>query len=59
MEFLENKRLEITTGTYLLSSAEIKNSFWVIGADAVLIISNYVLGLIWRKGFNYISIRLS
>ena len=32
MEFLENKTVEITAGTYLLSIAETKNSLWVVGA---------------------------
>ena len=47
VEFLENKTGEITAGLYLLSIAEIKDSFGRIEALAAVIINNDILGLIW------------
>ena len=47
MEFLENKTREITAGAHLLSVVEIKNGVPQIEAGALLIVSNYILGLIW------------
>ena len=37
---------EITAGAYLISISEIVNSVQKIGASAVLITNNYILGLI-------------
>ena len=47
VQFLENKTGEITAGAYLLSIAEIVNSVQHIGTGALLIVNNYILGLIW------------
>ena len=47
VEFLENKTGEVTAGLYLLSIAEIKDSFVRIGGLAAVIINNDILGLIW------------
>ena len=47
VEFLENKTGEVTAGLYLLSIAEIKDSFDRIGGLAAVIINNDILGLIW------------
>ena len=47
VEFLENKTGEVTAGLYLLSIAEIKDSFGRIGGLAAVIINNDILGLIW------------
>ena len=52
VEFQENKAGEITTREYLLSIVEIVNSFHEVGTDALLLVKNYVLGLIW--GIDYI-----
>ena len=46
VELLENKTGEITAGAYLLSIAEIVNSARQIGTGALLIVNNYVLGII-------------
>ena len=46
MQFLENKTGEITAGVYLLSIAEIVNSVQDIETGALLIVNNYILGLI-------------
>ena len=48
VEFLENKTGEVTAGLYLLSIAEIKDSFGRNGGLAAVIINNDILGLIWR-----------
>ena len=47
VEFLENKTGEVTAGLYLLSIAEIKDSFGRIGGLAAVIINSDILGLIW------------
>ena len=46
MEFLENKTGKTTAGAYLLSVAEIVNSVQHIGTSTLLIVNNYILGLI-------------
>ena len=56
VEFQENKAGEITTPEYLLSIVEIVNSVHEVGTDALLLVKNYVLGLIW--GIDYIYIFL-
>ena len=53
VEFQENKAGEITTPEYLLSIVEIVNSVHEVGTDALLLVKNYVSGLIW--GIDYIS----
>ena len=47
VEFLENKTGETTAGAYQVSITENKNSVQQLGASALLIVSNYILGLIW------------
>ena len=47
--FLDNKEGEITTRSYWLSIIEIKNGVQQIGTSVLLIVSNYILGLIWRN----------
>ena len=47
VEFLKNKTGEVTAGLYLLSIAEIKDSFGRIGSLAAVIINSDILGLIW------------
>ena len=47
VELLENKTGEIAAVAYLLYIAEIVNNAGQIGTGAVLIASNYILGLIW------------
>lgn len=46
MEFLKSKTREITAGEYVPSIAEIVNSVQQIGTGAVLIVNNYISGLI-------------
>ena len=46
MKFLENKTGEITAGEYFLSITEIVNSVQQIWTAALLIINNYILGVI-------------
>ena len=45
---------EITAGAYLLSIAEIVNSARQIGTGALLIVNNYILGLIWGNDSIYL-----
>ena len=54
IEFLENKTGEITAGAYLLSIAEIVSSAQEIGTGALLIVNNYILGLIWGNDSIYL-----
>lgn len=51
--FLENKAGEITAGAYFISIAEIVNGAQWIGIGALLIVKNYILGLICWSGFIY------
>ena len=53
-ELLENKTGEITAGAYLLSITEIVNSAQQIETGALLILNNYILGLIWGTGSIYL-----
>ena len=55
VEFLENKIREIIAVVYLLSIAEMKNGVQHIGDSVLLIVSNYILRLIWG---NYSTINL-
>ena len=48
-EFLEDKTGETTVGAYLLSIAEIVNSAQQTENGALLIVNNYILGLIWEN----------
>ena len=54
VELLENKTGEIITEAYLLSIAEIVNSAQEIGTGALLIVNNYILGLIWGNDSIYL-----
>ena len=48
VEFLNNRTGEITVGAYLVSDIEIVNDYYQqIGTGTLLIISNYILGLLW------------
>ena len=47
IEFLNNRTGEITVGAYLMSITEIVSDSQQIGAGALLIIANYILGLLW------------
>ena len=49
MESLKSKPGEVTAGTYLLSFTEIVNSVQQTGTGDLLIVTNYVLGLIWES----------
>ena len=46
-QFLENKTREISGRALLLSIVEIVNCFQQIGIGALLIVNNYILGIIW------------
>ena len=54
VEFQENEAGEITTREYLLSIVEIADSVHEVGTDALLLVKNYVLGLIWGIDYLYI-----
>ena len=54
VQFLENKTGEITGGTYLLSITSIVKSVQKIGTDALLIVDNYILSIIWGTDFIYL-----
>ena len=54
VELLENKTGEITAGAYLLSITEIVNKAQQIGTGALLIVNNYILGLIWGTDSIYL-----
>ena len=49
VEFLNNRIGEITAGAYLLSITEIVSDCQQIGTEALLIINNYILGLVLRN----------
>ena len=54
IKLLENKTGEITAGAYLLSITEIVNKAEQIGTGALLIVNNYILGLIWGTDSIYL-----
>ena len=54
MPFLENNSGEITAGKYLVFFEEIVNSVQQIGTNALVIVNNYVLGLIWGNDSIYL-----
>ena len=54
VKFLENKTGEVTAGAYLTSISEIGNGVRQIGAGALVIVNNYILGLIWGNHSIYI-----
>ena len=47
VKFLNNKTGEVTAGAYVVSVTEIVGSCQQIGTGALLIINNYILGLLW------------
>ena len=53
VQFLKNKTGEITDGAYLLPISEIVNSVQHIGTGALLVVNNYILGLIWGNDSIY------
>ena len=56
VEFLNNRTGEITTGAYLVSITEIVSDCPQIGTGALLIINNYILGLLWvNQCFFYLT----
>ena len=54
VELLGNKTGEITARAYLLSITEIVSSAQQIGTGALLIVNNYILGLIWGTDSIYL-----
>ena len=54
VQFLEIKTGEIIAKAYLLSIVEILNSVQQIGTDALLIVNNHILGLIWENDSIYL-----
>ena len=53
-EFLENKTGEITAVAYLLSITEIVNSCQQTGTGTLLIVKNYILGIIQGNDSMYL-----
>ena len=53
LEFLENKTGKITAVAHLIAVSEIVNGVQQIRADTLLIVSNYILGLIWGNDSIY------
>ena len=47
MGFLENKTREITAETYLLTIPDIANSVQQTWTSSLLVVNNYIVGLIW------------
>ena len=47
VQFLNIRKGEITAGAYLVSITEIVSDCQQIGTGALLIINNYILGLLW------------
>ena len=54
MEFLENKIGEITARESLIAILESVNGVQKIESGALIIVSNYILILIWRKIYIYL-----
>ena len=54
MEFLENKEGKIIAGDYFISTAEILNGAPQIVTSALLILKNYILGLIQGSDSRYL-----
>ena len=54
MIFLENKTEGITVGTYFISISKNVNSIKQTGAGVLLIVNNYILGLISVHDFMYL-----
>ena len=46
VEFLENKTGEITAEAYMISISKTVNGVQQIGAGAVVIVNNYIFGLV-------------
>ena len=49
VEFLNIRTREIAAGTYFVSISEIVSHCQQIGKGALLIINNYILGLLWEN----------
>ena len=58
VKFLENKTGEVTAVAYLTFISEIGNGVHQIGAGALVIVNNYILGLIWGNHSIYIYLIL-
>ena len=56
MEFLENKIGEITARESLIAILESVNGVQKIESGALIIVSNYILILIWRKIYIYLIV---
>ena len=54
MNCLENRTREITAGAYLISIVDIISSCQDRGTGALLIVNDYMLGLLWRNGSFYL-----
>ena len=54
VEFLNNRTAEITAGAYLVSITEFVSDFQQIGTRALLIINNYILGLLWGNQYFFL-----
>ena len=54
VKFLENNTGEVTAGVYLISISKIVNRVQWIGAASLLIVNNYILGLIWANDSIYL-----
>ena len=54
VEYLEIRTREITAGAYLIPISEIVNGVQQIRVGALLIVNNYILGLIWRNDSIYL-----
>ena len=56
IEFLENKIREITARESLIAILESVNGVQKIESGALIIVSNYILILIWRKIYIYLIV---
>ena len=53
-QFLEHKTVEITAGAYLITISDILNGIQHTGAGALLIVSNFILDLMWGNDSTYL-----
>lgn len=54
LDFLENRREEIAAGVYVVSITEIISSCRQVGSGILLIVNNYVLGLLLENQCFYV-----
>lgn len=54
VQFLENKKGEITAGAHLLSVVVIVNGVQQIGTGALRLVNNYILGFSWGNYSMYL-----